>query len=294
MLKKLVSRNFKLYFRDRMAVFFSLLAVLIVIVLYILFLSDLQVNTVNDQMHGSIDKDIISYLINSWILAGLLSITAVTSTLGAFGTMVNDREKKLIMDFKSSPLKNWVYPVAGIITAVIVGSIISIVSFVIYGIYIYADTGYSFSITQIGQCLGVIILSSFMSAALMGFLVSFFSTNSAFSSASLIVGTTIGFLNGLYVPMGSLPKNVQTVLKCLPFGHIASMFRRVLMSDSIKRCFKDAPDKTVDSYTHSYGVNLTWNGSDIAIHVSCIFIVAVLIVSLILMFLNYSRKKREL
>lgn len=294
MLRKLIYRNSRLYFRDRTSVFFSMLAVLIVIALYILFLAKLQVDAVNQQTNGVLNGDDLSYLINSWILAGLLSITTLTSTLGALGTMVNDRENRIVMDFKSSPLSSMTYPVSCVITAFTVGSIISVLSFAVYGGYIYFGTGYFFSIEMVLKCLGLICLSAMMSAALMGFMVSFFSTNSAYSSASLIIGTTIGFLNGLYVPMGVLPETVQSVLKFLPFGHIASLFRRALMQESVDLCFKNAPMSVRDSYTRDFGVVLDWNGSEISWPISIIFILGVLLVSLILFFINFRRKKNEI
>lgn len=294
MLRKIIGRNMKIYFRDHVAVFFSLLAVIIVIALYILFLSDLQVDAINTQMQGRIDENEISYLINSWILAGLLSITCVTSTLGALGTMVKDRESKIIMDFKSLPLEDYVYPIASIVTAVFVGTIISIISLAIYSVFIYVDMVYCFSIIQIGQAILNILFSSFMSASLMGFIVSFFSTNSAFSSASLIVGTTIGFLNGLYVPMGSLPEYVQAIIKCLPFGHIASVFRKILMSDSIAECFSGADSQIILDYEKMYGVTLIWNEKMIEGQTSVIYIGLIIIVSVLLMFVNYGRKVKQL
>ena len=52
MSRKLLYRNIQLYFRDRASVFFSLLAVLIVISLYILFLSKLQIDSVNQQTNN--------------------------------------------------------------------------------------------------------------------------------------------------------------------------------------------------------------------------------------------------
>ncbi len=294
MLRKLIYRNCKLYFRDRTSVFFSMLAVLIVIVLYALFLAKLQVDSVNQQTNGVLNGDTLSYLINSWILAGFLSITTLTSTLGALGTMVNDRYSRIVMDFKSSPLSTMIYPVSCVISSFTVGTIISVMSFVVYGGYIYFDTGYFFSIEMILKCLGLICLSAMMSAALMGFMVSFFSTISAYSSASLIIGTTIGFLNGLYVPMGALPENIQSILKFLPFGHIASLFRRVLMQESMDLCFNNAPASARESYTLDFAVILDWNGSEISWHISILFILGVLLVSLILFFINFKRKKQEI
>ncbi len=294
MLRKLIYRNSSLYFRDRTSVFFSMLSVLIVIALYILFLAKLQVDTVNRQTNGVLNGDDLSYLINSWILAGLLSITTVTSTLGALGTMVSDRENRIVMDFKSSPLSAMTYPVSCVITAFTVGTIISALSFVVYGGYIYFSTGYLLSLVMILKCLGLICLSAMMNAALMGFLVSFLSTNSAYSSASLIIGAVIGFINGLYVPMGALPETIQNVLKFLPFGHIASLFRRVLMQESLDLCFNNAPASARESYTRDFGVVLDWNGGEISSYISIIFILVVLLLSLVLFFVNFRRKKQEI
>ncbi len=293
MLKKLTERSLKIYFRDRTSVFFSLLSVIIVIVLYILFLAELQVNSVNQATGHVIPRDNLSYLINSWILAGLLSVTTVTSTLGALGTMVHDRERKIIMDFKSSPISGMIYPVSSVVTAFIVGGVISIISFAIYGAVIFAGTGHYFSVEQILKCFGLICLSSLMNASLMGFMVSFFKSSSALSSASIIIGTLIGFLNGLYVPMGSLPEAVQVFLKGLPFGHIASLFRQVLMTESLDLCFKDAPMQLREDYMTVFGVRFEWGDKIIGANFSAIFIIIVFAVSISLFFINYKRKKEE-
>ena len=294
MYKKLIGRNLKIYFRDRAAVFFSLLSVLIVIALYILFLAEMQIDAVNNATNNVIPRDDISYLINSWILAGLLSVTTVTSTLGAYGTMVNDKERKIIMDFKSAPLSGMVYPVVSIITAFIVGSIISIISFIAYSSYIYIGCGYYFSIGQNIQCLALIGLSALMSASLMGFMVSFFKGSGAFSAASVIIGTVIGFLNGLYVPIGALPETVRNVIRILPFGHIASLFRQVLMSESIELAFKGAPKEVTNGYISEFGIKLDWGSNTIDPRVSLLFIILVCLISLLLFFINYSRKDRDI
>ena len=294
MSRKLLYRNIQLYFRDRASVFFSLLAVLIVISLYILFLSKLQIDSVNQQTNNMLKTEVLSYLINSWILSGLLSITTVTSTLGALGTITNDRQNRIIMDFKSSPLSIMPYPTACVISAFVVGSIISLLSFAIYGSYIFIDTGYYFSVEMVVKCIGLIFLSAMMNAALMGFLVSFFETNNAFSAVSLIIGTIIGFINGLYVPMGLLPETIQSILKFLPFGHIASLFRRVLMEESIDLSFKNVPLSVRHAYTNDFGIILDWNGKEISLYVSIFLIFGVFLVSLILFFINFRRKRQEI
>lgn len=288
---KLIFRNVSLYFRDRVSVFFSLMSVLIVILLYVFFLSNVQVQSISQQMGGVVNENDIAYLINTWVLAGLLSIMAVTTTLGALGFMVSDRENKIIMDFKSSPLSIWSYPLAGVISALLVGLTVSIMAFVIYGIYMVLTTGYFFSIMIILKTMALILFSTIMSSALMGLMVSFVSSNSAFSSLSLIIGTSIGFVNGLYIAIGQLPEKVQMVIKFLPFSHIAALFRQVMMEDSIPIAFASAPIEVIETYKEMFGVVLKWNNENISVTSSLVFILLVFILSLLLFFVNFRRKR---
>ena len=71
-MKGLVIRNLKLYFKDKGAVFFSLLGVLIVIGLYILFLGD----TFTDSLKEFYKPENI---MSGWTMAGLLAITTLTT-----------------------------------------------------------------------------------------------------------------------------------------------------------------------------------------------------------------------
>ena len=289
-MRRLIYRNVNLYFRDKAAVFFSLVGALVLILVYVLFLSNNQLESVREQVGGQIKEENLSYLINSWILAGMLSITTLTSSLGALGFMVSDKENKVIRDFKSSPLSMSTYPIAGVISAFIIGVTISMIVFIVYGLYIFVDTGYYFSLGIIIKTIGLIFISSMMNASLMGFLVSFISTNSAFSAVSLIIGTSIGFLNGMYIPMGQLSDGMQRILKLLPFSHIASLFRQVLMKESIDISFSGGPQAAIDTYTDILGIILKWKEKAISLNLSMAFIIAVFIVSLVLFFLNFRRK----
>jgi len=288
---KLINRNIKLYFRDRASVFFSLLGAMILILVYVLFLSSNQLESVRQEVGPTINEDNLSYLINSWILAGMLSITTITSTLGALGFMVNDKERKIIKDFKSSPLAMTSYPIAAIVSAFIIGVLISGIVLLVYGVYIFLATGHYFDLAIVLKTIGLIFVSSLMNATLMGFIVSFVSTNSAFSAISLIIGSSIGFLNGMYIPIGQLGESTQKVLKLLPFSHIASLFRQVLMKQSIDVTFSGAPQESIDNYKNVLGVVLDWNGKKIPLNQSFLFILAVFLISLVLFFINFKRKK---
>lgn len=91
-------RNLKVFFKDKTSVFFSLLSVFIIIGLYMLFLGDVWVSSF-DGLEG------VRYLMDSWIIAGLLTVTSVTTAMGAFGIMVEDRTKKSTKISFPHPLK---------------------------------------------------------------------------------------------------------------------------------------------------------------------------------------------
>ena len=90
---------------------------IIVIALYILFLGDVWTD--------SLDIEGSRYLMDSWIMSGVLAITSITATMGAFGTFVDDRAKGIIRDFNASPVKK--YEMAGgyILSTFIIGIIMS-------------------------------------------------------------------------------------------------------------------------------------------------------------------------
>ena len=90
-------RNLLVFFKDKASVFFSLLSVFIIIGMYALFLGDVWTRSMSD-ITGA------RTIMDSWIVAGLIAVTSVTTTMGAFGAMVEDKTKKIIKDIHSSPL----------------------------------------------------------------------------------------------------------------------------------------------------------------------------------------------
>lgn len=290
----LIKRNLMLYFRDKTAVFFSLLSVFIVIGLYILFLAELQISTIKEFVQKFSNYEDIKWLVNCWIISGLLSIIPVTSSLGAIGNVVADKERKIMKDFKSSPIHITKYPIAAVLSSCIIGTLMSMIAFIIYSIYIYADVQHGFSIKQYGICVLLIILVNMMTATINGLIVSFFNTISSFTAASIVIGTIIGFITGVYVPVGILPKGVQYAVQGLPFGHVAVLFRSLLMQEPLDVVFGNVPQENLDYYKELYGIIYKIDGVELSLRVSFIYLIVVFFIATSLFVLNYSRKRKEI
>ncbi|NLK38834.1 MAG: ABC transporter permease [Clostridiales bacterium] len=278
-------RNLKVFFKDRTSVFFSLLAVFIIIGLYALFLGDVWTSSF-EGLTG------VRYLMDSWIMAGLLAVTSVTTTMGAYGIMVDDKAKKINKDFIASPVRTRSI-VGGYVTgAIIVGIIMSFVACALAEIYVISNGGRLMDIFTFIKVSGLIILSTITSSSIIFFVVSFFKSNNAFATASTIIGTVIGFLTGIYLPIGQLPSGVQWVIKVFPVSHAASLFRQVMMEDPISRTFAEAPAESVANFEKLMGVKLFFGDTAASPLVSILILVVTAAIFYMLAIFNVSRKTR--
>ena len=168
-MKNVLRRNMKLHFGTPASVLFSMVGVLIAFFVCAVFLEDSLINQVMDRAPG-MDRNLCKWLIECWIMAGLLSMTPVTASAGVFAIMINDGEKKIIKDFKSSPLKKYDYPMAMVLCAALAGFLISLFLTAIYTGYISLVTGHMFTATQLLYAALVALLTSVVGCCVHGFL----------------------------------------------------------------------------------------------------------------------------
>lgn len=247
----LIKRNMRVYFRDKVSVFFSFLSILIIVMLYALFLGNIQVSAVK-QSAGDVEG--IRFLVDTWIMAGILAISTVTISLGALGTMVDDQHKKILRDFVVAPVNKSRIVASYIVSTWIITAIVGIFTFVIAEAYIFLSGGELVSLLQLFEILGILMICIFSSSCIMFFVASFIKTTNAFATFSTIVGTMIGFLAGIYVPLGILPNAVQTVIKFVPVSHGAVLFRQVMMEKPLELVFGMAPEAAKAGYMEYNGI----------------------------------------
>ncbi|HBN96506.1 MAG TPA: ABC transporter [Firmicutes bacterium] len=260
-------RNLKLFFRDRAAVFFSLLAVFVIIGLYVLFLGDMVMGDLEGVSGGR-------FLMDSWIMAGLMAVTSVTTTMGAVGVVVDDKAKGITKDFHTSPLKRTTLVGGYLVSTIVVGMIMSVVALVLAELYIVGSGGEFLPWGNLLKVLGLIFLSTMTSGSMMFLMVSFFNTQNAFGVASTVLGTLIGFLMGIYVPIGVLPSSVQTVIKIFPISHAAALFRQVFMEVPMASSFAGAPPEMVEGFQTAVGVIYQIGDGTVSFLGSMMFLVA--------------------
>ena len=280
-----VSRNLKVFFRDKTAVFFSLLAVLIVLGLYIFFLGDVWVDSFPN-IKG------VKNLMNCWIIAGLIGVTSVTANMGAFGTMIEDKSKNKIKDFYVSPIKKSKIVGGYIIRSFIVGSIMSVVTLIISQIYLVYSGVDVLNFKELTEVFLIILMTSLSNSAMILFIVSLFSSEKAFSTASTIVGTLIGFITGIYLPISMLPDSVQIIVKLFPTSHGISILRQIFMKKQMDISFADVPTNYINEFKESMGVVYYINDKLVSNTTSVFILIASTIIFFFLAVLILYKKKK--
>ena len=253
----LVKRNLLLFFRDKANVFFSLLAVFIILGLYVLFLGDMMEQTLRDQV--GFDSDKINVVMASLTLAGMVAVTSVTGSLGAVGISISDKES-VAKDFLASPVSRGKMTRSYMLGSAAVGFIMTFTALLIVLAYIALKGGRLPDAFGFVRLFLTVVLSVLCGNAIVFFMSVFLKTLNAFTSLSTIIGTLIGFLMGIYIPIGQFPGAVQWVVKCFPMSHAASMFKQILADAELAALFGDASAhvpasaEALDGFREMFGV----------------------------------------
>lgn len=278
----LINRNLKLFFRDRMAVFYSLLSSLILIGLYFVFLE----GTLSEEVANYVDPDLIMF---NWLIAGILAINSIATTLTVFGIKVKDDEKDITKDFHSTPTSKAKIAGGYIGAAFVVSMLVSIFTLVISEGIIFFRHGEITNIITLVRVLGITIITVFSNSAMMYLLILFIKSSSTYSIASSLIGSFSGFLAGVYIPIGVLPNWSSYIIKIFPASQAASLFRKTLMSSEFQR-MRDVPNEVITEIRETLGVVFTLGDNYITTSQSIIYVLGTGIIFYLLAVWKLSKK----
>jgi len=261
-----------------------MLGVFIIILLYLTFLGDMMVAYAAEEFSEVPDLN-VRFMMDSWIMAGVVSVATITTTLGSYGVIVTDNTSKVINDFKVSPIRRSTIVFAYIISAFIVGVIMSMISLAFGEIYIILLGGELISFLGLIKTLGVITLSVLMSSSVVFFIITFIKSNNAFGAVSTVFGSIIGFLMGVYIPIGNLPEGLQSVIKFFPFSHSAVMLRQVMMSEAVDLTYMP------QEFVLFTGINLQIGETTLTIFMHVVYMLAISLAFFGLGVLRVNRKR---
>lgn len=289
----LLKRNILLYLRDYAAVFFSLLSMLIVLALMVIFLGNMNSENVVDALaelggarDTAADKANADYLIQMWTLAGILVVNTVTVTLTVTGKMVEDQVSNKLASFYAAPVKRIKTALGYIFSAWIVGTVMCLFTLAAGEAYMVFRGHPLLPAGSLLKLAGFIFLNAFVYSAISYLLALFVRSSSAWGGLQTIVGTLVGFVGAIYLPVSMLPDGVMKVLKCLPVIHGAAMMRELCIQDALNKTFYGLPQTASEIFKEQMGVTILIGGSEIGLAGQILFLlfygIAAVIVSAVI------------
>ncbi len=255
MMRPLLKRHMLIFLRDRWAVFFSFLSVVIILFLFAFFLGSLHDASVPEAFRGTAEAD---YLVNAWLFSGVLFVSTVTIPFGFLTFMVRDVETGVLDDFFVTPAPRTRIVISYLLAAVIISTGLGIVNLLVGMIVIFLVSSYTLPVLTVFHILALVLFSSAIFSALAYVVMSFLRSMNATGTLNTLVGTLIGFLAGIYVPVGNFSSRVGSVLSLLPTLQLSSLFRQVYMADALGTLYGGA---SADGYRLFFGVDLEIGGT---------------------------------
>jgi len=225
----LVKRNCICFFRDRANVAFSLMAAGIVVMLYLFVLRDMMIS----DNAGLPD---VANLMDAWVLAGIAGIVSVTSCMGALQTMNTDRAEGKDTDFLVTPAGQWRLALGYILGTFVAAFLFTLIILAGSLLFLVA-TGCPLDAADVALAILLTIPASLSGCIIMYALTSFVKSTGGFASFFSIVSVAIGFLTGIYIPMGSMPEGMQVVGTLMPATHMSSIFRDLIAGGALDQSF---------------------------------------------------------
>lgn len=275
----MTKRNCLVFLKDTGAVFFSLLSMIIVLVLMGAFLGEMNVEAVVDLLQECggvrdmvLDRESATHLGQYWTLAGLVVVNSLTVTMMVIGTLVTDKVSDKLKSFQTAPVSRFLVAVSYIVSAVLIGFFFCVLTLAGYMVYICVSGGAILSAAAIGKVLGYTLVDVILFAVMMYLVATLVKSTGAWGGIATVVGTLVGFLGAIYVPIGSLSEGIVNVLKSLPVLHGTSLMRKVMCEEILEETFAGLHPEVLSGYREAMGIDVFMNGNAVSDEFQLLFL----------------------
>lgn len=300
--KGMTKRNIRIYIKDKMAIFFSLLTQIIILGLYLLFLKNNYVNGIKsgmDEFAGLLSDDDINSLVNSWLVCGVIGTSVITVALRTLSVIVDDRQQKISNDYLASPVKGHTVVLSYFTSTILSSFVLSAILLSAGFIFIGAGSNLTYTAKEIASMYGITALGTISATIVLMFIVSFIKKSATLGSFSLMLSTGIGFIIGAYIPVAQFSQTVQTVVNLVPGSQIAGMMRCILMQPAIdnitSKLGSEGAEMFLEGTKDMFGTSLNIFGKEVGFEFMMIYTICAIVLFLIanLVFYKLSSKNKE-
>jgi multidrug/hemolysin transport system permease protein len=232
---QLTRRHLLVFFKNKIRVMYTLLVPVIIFAVYVLFLRDMELLTVeNTLLKMGIEADETLYkhvctLVDSWMLSGITALSTITVALQTNSVFVEDKQNGVNRDFASSPIHRNVLIGSYFLFNFLVTAAICFVFLLICALYLGLMGEFVLTFSNVLTIFAVLLFTTVVSTLMTIFICTFVKTEATMASIVAVFSTAMGFLIGAYMPLGMLPHWVQNFCAFIPGTYSCSLLRYSFM-----------------------------------------------------------------
>ncbi|MBR5134992.1 MAG: ABC transporter permease [Clostridia bacterium] len=226
MLGKLIKRNVNMFFKDKGLFFTAMITPLILLVLYMTFLSEVYKDSFAASIPPmlKIDENLIEALAGGQLVSSLLAVCGVTVAFCSNMLMVQDKVTGAAWDFNITPLKRSTkaigYYVASFLSTFGICAIAGAA-----GLGYLASVGWYLTAADVAMMFVDTLLVVVLGTAVSSIAGFFMSSQGQIAAVGSIVSSCYGFLCGAYMPISQFPEWLQKTLAFMPGTYATSLLR---------------------------------------------------------------------
>lgn len=254
----LTKRNIKIFFKDKGMFFASLITPIILLVLYVTFLSRVYRDSVTMSVPEgvTVPEKILNGFVGGELLSALLAVCCVTVAFSSNMVMVQDKAKGVISDLLISPVKKSLLALS-YYAATFVSALIICFAAMILGMIYLACTGWYLSAADVFLIILDVLLLSLFGTAMSALINHFLSSQGQMSAVGTIVSAGYGFICGAYMPISQYGKALQNFLGFLPGTYGTSLIRNHSLEGTFDEMIDSGiPAEVVDKIKDSVDCNI--------------------------------------
>ena len=264
-LKALIKRNTKLFFKDKGMFFTSLITPAILLVLYATFLGNVYRESFTSALPDGLklaDK-LIDGTVGGQLISSILAVSCVTVAFCSNMLMVQDKVNGSIKDLTVSPVKGSALALSYYISTLISTLIICFAAAWICLTYV-AFKGWYMSVSDVLLLFLDIFLLVMFGTALSSIINFFLSSQGQISAVGTVVSSGYGFICGAYMPISQFSQGLQKVISFLPGTYGTSLVRNHAMRGVYAEMLNQGfPKDTVEAIKDSVDCNLYFFGNKV-------------------------------
>ena len=251
----LVNRHLIYFFKDKINVLFTVISLIVVLSLYFLFIKDFTIDAIKQVCPANN----IEQFTDQSMLIGLILVTGFSASLGMLNLFIKDISNHVINDFLITPHYKITIYTSYLFASVVISLFFSTLGFFL--IIFYLNNTYILNITSMNllSTYFLIIINCIVSSLILMIIAFFIKTSQSFATIGNLGATIIGFIIGVYIPLGYYPDTIQSILVISPLSTIACATRNVFTIDILKDITFNLPSDVMHEIQKVFGCTLSFN-----------------------------------